>query len=162
MFTSAFRFQFVWRVTSYRLEKSPHLKDFNPHPPHGGWQQKPLVYQQHMCDFNPHPPHGGWRWQYVVLPPLLQISIHTLRMEGDVVWYGLNWSFELFQSTPSAWRVTPRSTCSEAAYSNFNPHPPHGGWLQGWAAIFFYCFDFNPHPPHGGWRHTSPKYKSPL
>ena len=34
----------------------------------------------------------------------IKISIHTLRMEGDVVTF-------------------PRPTCPR----NFNPHPPHGG-----------------------------------
>ena len=83
MFTSAFRFQFVWRVTSYRLEKSPHLKDFNPHPPHGGW-----LY----CKRAQHLPQ--------------RISIHTLRMEGDLASAVYHVFPVGFQSTPSAWRVT--------------------------------------------------------
>ena len=34
------------------------------------------------------------------------ISIHTLRVEGDVWWDLFKMVFVLFQSTPSAWRVT--------------------------------------------------------
>ena len=36
----------------------------------------------------------------------LNISIHTLRMEGDVNIRGSSKSAQIFQSTPSAWRVT--------------------------------------------------------
>ena len=35
-----------------------------------------------------------------------QISIHTLRMEGDLRKGIINGTVSLFQSTPSAWRVT--------------------------------------------------------
>ena len=34
------------------------------------------------------------------------ISIHTLRVEGDVMAYNIDSSKGTFQSTPSAWRVT--------------------------------------------------------
>ena len=36
----------------------------------------------------------------------LWISIHSLRMEGDVVIWLKEEVFTLFQSTPSAWRET--------------------------------------------------------
>ena len=55
------------------------------------------------------------------------ISIHTLRMEGDEM---VNMSLgveKLFQSTPSAWRVTIASNAPLTIAVNFNPHPPHGG-----------------------------------
>ena len=77
------------------------------------------------------------------------ISIHSLRMEGDI--HGrffdlLGGSFQstpsawretqrnqtpkmqnIFQSTPSAWRETYVPLYSECPKSNFNPLPPHGG-----------------------------------
>ena len=39
-------------------------------------------------------------------PAIGFISIHTLRMEGDHIVYIKNPSESIFQSTPSAWRVT--------------------------------------------------------
>ena len=79
--------------------------------------------------FNPLPPHGGRL--IVVFQNLLcfLISIHSLRMEGD-----LNTSvrFERFKF-------------------DFNPLPPHGGRpkLAGMVDI---VANFNPLPPHGGRR----------
>ena len=40
------------------------------------------------------------------LPKLDGISIHTLRMEGDDCKLSYRTEFPVFQSTPSAWRVT--------------------------------------------------------
>ena len=80
----------------------------------------------------------------------LPISIHTLRMEGDlgdvvevINEYGFQstpsaWrvtpeggssflSWMGFQSTPSAWRVTIANSHTEQNFRYFNPHPPHGG-----------------------------------
>ena len=36
----------------------------------------------------------------------VEISIHTLRVEGDASGLPIAWAMALFQSTPSAWRVT--------------------------------------------------------
>ena len=78
--------------------------------------------------FNPLPPHGG-RLMHVFLSLLLvlisihslrmegdmasdrfkiakAISIHSLRMEGDYSDFPDHYSLFLFQSTPSAWRET--------------------------------------------------------
>ena len=79
----------------------------------------------------------------------LPISIHTLRMEGDQISFNHFYAPFLFQSTPSAWRVTDagdtaigRKTISihtlrmegdlyarrnHHCTQHFNPHPPHGG-----------------------------------
>ena len=54
-------------------------------------------------------------------------SIHTLRMEGDFVAAVYVYDDELFQSTPSAWRVTCRPKKTARTVVDFNPHPPHGG-----------------------------------
>ena len=77
------------------------------------------------------------------------ISIHTLRMEGDLCeLFGVNPEW-LFQSTPSAWRVT-----------NFAKRVPvleeisiHTLRMEGDSLSIIAITrdtDFNPHPPHGG------------
>ena len=55
-----------------------------------------------------------------------RISIHTLRMEGDTRTTHSSSSRIVFQSTPSAWRVTRPSQRGHRP-TDFNPHPPHGG-----------------------------------
>ena len=103
------------------------------------------------CHFNPLPPHGGrpshrsspatpslfqsapsaWREtiENKTVIGRIRISIHSLRMEGDMT--------DLF--TPSPGRY-------------FNPLPPHGGRLYG-SYTGNGMRDFNPLPPHGGRRH---------
>ena len=56
-----------------------------------------------------------------------EISIHTLRVEGDVWWDLFKMVFVLFQSTPSAWRVTLIWLEKDINLFDFNPHPPRGG-----------------------------------
>ena len=57
--------------------------------------------------------------------------------------------FEIFQSTPSAWRETTATLSAERNVPYFNPLPPHGGRQTN-------CGEsrkqkhFNPLPPHGG------------
>ena len=58
---------------------------------------------------------------------LLDISIHTLRMEGDPDFVISHFAPPKFQSTPSAWRVTPWCRIRTPTMRHFNPHPPHGG-----------------------------------
>ena len=60
--------------------------DFNPHPPCGGWLPFPSYFAVLSQYFNPHPPCGGWRQvsrKYAHVSG--QISIHTLRVEGDSI-----------------------------------------------------------------------------
>ena len=99
------------------------------------------------------------------------ISIHSLRMEGDsppfflyystkyfnplpphggrpVMWRAFRTHGE-FQSTPSAWRETPRLDTCDIGIQHFNPLPPHGGRPMScccWRMLRY----FNPLPPHGG------------
>ena len=57
---------------------------FNPLPPHGG-RLPVLVYPLHVqFYFNPLPPHGGRLAAYARKMPEWYISIHSLRMEGDI------------------------------------------------------------------------------
>ena len=67
-----------------------------------------LVYAivLHVVHFNPLPPHGGRPDDAILIDVDDFISIHSLRMEGDI-YSGLEEiTFEEFQSTPSAWRET--------------------------------------------------------
>ena len=138
----------AWRVTVLKLGRELELEKFQSTP-------------------------SAWRvtwWAGLMIPPGIisihtlrmegddsglschsghQISIHTLRMEGDGIPMMRFGVASLFQSTPSAWRVTltgpgsqlpagisihtlrmegdscGRSPLLPGPY--FNPHPPHGG-----------------------------------
>ena len=99
------------------------------------------------------------------------ISIHSLRMEGDLRRHRTYRRMRGFQSTPSAWRETAmqyaetlrqrisiHSLRMEGDYHrmcyirrlwDFNPLPPHGG--RHIVTQFTKCTNyFNPLPPHGG------------
>ena len=101
----------------------------------------------------------------------LTISIHSLRMEGDIIITVAYLQEIIFQSTPSAWRET-RLCCLKTGYSyisihslrmegdsigsiliesffHFNPLPPHGGRLTEQHTVMKHRH-FNPLPPHGG------------
>ena len=80
---------------------------FNPLPPHGGRLHfyKLLVYYLH---FNPLPPHGGRHCVCIIVGVCGIISIHSLRMEGDLASLKSVPILSIFQSTPSAWRETIR------------------------------------------------------
>ena len=59
-------------------------------------------------NFNPLPPHGGRHTEVREKPRTQNISIHSLRMEGDRDQFQQMISDSKFQSTPSAWRETGR------------------------------------------------------
>ena len=163
-------------ISSSLMSYSGH---FNPLPPHGGRQEKTTLSGQSGLYFNPLPPHGGRHlkvsvpvrpWHFNPLPPhggrhAVQddivtitdisihslrmegdsrsvrnaqcdcISIHSLRMEGDVVVSCNGESYVVFQSTPSAWRETQiKSSCHNNAF-DFNPLPPHGGRQSSFTAF---------------------------
>ena len=99
--------------------------------------------------FNPLPPHGGRRYQDIMYDRNRNISIHSLRMEGDstkrkqqeldrkISIHSLRMegdiketpktSMKSFQSTPSAWRETIGVVETVTPIWDFNPLPPHGG-----------------------------------
>ncbi len=102
------------------------LEDFNPLPPHGGRQleyARPAVEE----NFNPLPPHGGRPIGKAVGDDVPDISIHSLRMEGDAT-LKHNWGISRY----------------------FNPLPPHGGRLVAGHRRTHVARHFNPLPPHGG------------
>ena len=98
---------------------------FNPLPPHGGRHNSPN-FGAKMYHFNPLPPHGGRLCNYVGSNLGIRISIHSLRMEGD---------------------LGQQDKCRPDQY--FNPLPPHGGRLLVFLYILIHRY-FNPLPPHGG------------
>ena len=77
--------------------------------------------------FNPLPPHGGRPLGGRAGHGKVEISIHSLRMEGDL------WNLDTGQ----------------ASIDHFNPLPPHGG-RPSMKPSFFVPVNFNPLPPHGG------------
>ena len=79
---------------------------FNPLPPHGGRLLFAMLSHLSVIHFNPLPPHGGRHLVKLIRFWAENISIHSLRMEGDLfAWLREN-GYLIFQSTPSAWRET--------------------------------------------------------
>ena len=60
-------------------------KNFNPLPPHGGRLAAVEAQKNAAKYFNPLPPHGGRREIRPCQTRRLAISIHSLRMEGDLI-----------------------------------------------------------------------------
>ena len=104
------------------------IANFNPLPPCGGRLLTAPPVLRRECYFNPLPPCGGSRRAYALrskqrhfnpLPPCGgrpvktvydimtdPISIHSLRVEGDLINRQVVADQQLFQSTPSVWRET--------------------------------------------------------
>ena len=111
-----------WR----NIEGKPDLSNFNPLPPHGG-RQRTCGVSWSPARFQSTP--SAWRetWNAFCAACEADISIHSLRMEGDIVRKALS-----------------------ARKTNFNPLPPHGGRHIGHRQIDTHSRYFNPLPPHGG------------
>ena len=126
------------------------LGHFNPLPPHGGrqeyisgcevgtvFQSTPSAWRETPSDSTGHglssfqSTPSAWReTQAIRIPcPPVCISIHSLRMEEDLVFLYILIHREKFQSTPSAWRETRADYVSQQRWLDFNPLPPHGGRL---------------------------------
>ena len=128
----------------------------------------------HSCTFQSTP--SVWRETICgkVCSLFHPISIHSLRMEGDVCPHVFLLSDMKFQSTPSVWRETCRHRSLHGNQFHFNPLPPYGGRLppcksfrteegfQSTPSVWREtghnsCWrsgrcDFNPLPPYGGRR----------
>ena len=103
------------------------VRDFNPLPPHGG-RPSHLSSPATPSLFQSTP--SAWREtsELIVAKTLgYVISIHSLRMEGDILCCISSCCRKSFQSTPSAWRETFLLQQSVIIAENFNPLPPHGG-----------------------------------
>ncbi len=125
------------------------LEDFNPLPPHGGRQleyARPAVEE----NFNPLPPHGGRPIGKAVGDDVPDISIHSLRMEGDAT-LKHNWGISRYFNPlpPHGGRLVAGYRRTHVA-RHFNPLPPHGGRLFLFLFSVFMTENFNPLPPHGG------------
>ena len=96
----------AWRETSLSCSESQVPDHFNPLPPHGG---RLRLIKFNIC--------------------MHIISIHSLRMEGDIEEKKQFALGKAFQSTPSAWRETHIYLLLTFTTFYFNPLPPHGGRL---------------------------------
>ncbi len=77
------------------------------------------------------------------------ISIHSLRMEGDLFGSLRSTAAPVFQSTPSAWRETVYNT-QASLEDAFQSTPSAWRETRGSPGIPVPHWNFNPLPPHGG------------
>ena len=126
--------------------------------------------------FYPRPPGGGRLISSILPSRSANISIHALRVEGDLKISRLKvtssnfyprppgggrqtgaatcCAVPSFLSTPSGWRATRGAPRRPGAWArHFYPRPPGGGRLTFFAAIHK-AHDFYPRPPGGGRRLT--------
>ena len=82
-----------------------------------------------------------------------KISIHALRVEGDIPPCLHAPCDTRFLSTPSGWRATALDLYLLVLIAYFYPRPPGGGRRQGGKRPVLALLDFYPRPPGGG-RHT--------
>ena len=83
------------------------------------------------------------------VPSRDNISIHSLRVEGDFSTRFAGRVHFRFQSTPSVWRETASASMIAFQIADFNPLPPCGG-RQSICFLHNEGKDFNPLPPCGG------------
>ena len=104
-------------------------------------------------NFYPRPPGGGRLERPVVLGVAPPISIHALRVEGDIFLSRFfSTAFHFYPRPPGGGR--PRlHEVQRPASQNFYPRPPGGGRLDLEEDGIARQLDFYPRPPGGG-RHT--------
>ena len=79
----------------------------------------------------------------------LDISIHSLRMEGDLDEVKAELWNKIFQSTPSAWRETTRGLETRNSLDiSIHSLRMEGDSMSMW--LIHTTIYFNPLPPHGG------------
>ena len=110
---------------SARFSCAAHLH-FYPRPP-GGGRHVMLKTSHSAVKFLSTP--SGWRATCDAqnITQRRQISIHALRVEGDISDYGIILYKEVFLSTPSGWRATLYDYTDPATGKHFYPRPPGGG-----------------------------------
>ena len=141
----------AWRETIVRIGGRQPRRGFQSTP--SAWRETFDHYTtpDRILHFNPLPPRGGRRWVRGGSPAPTGISIHSLRVEGDAARRSSTGRSMLFQSTPSAWRETPRF-CAGGMGKIFQSTP--SAWREtlkpGQAAQR--GEHFNPLPPRGGRR----------
>ena len=130
--------------------------------------------------FNPLPPHGGRPAYESTEISARDISIHSLRMEGDLCFsmffagfyisiHSLRMEGDRITDSPEGVLIISiHSLRMEGDYTNagtstrqcdFNPLPPHGGRLGDPGGLELPRNHFNPLPPHGGRPLDSVEYR---
>ena len=160
----------AWRETLCQYTSGFSLCHFNPLPPHGGRRIRRNT-NGGICYFNPLPPHGGRPILDIAFSTQCFISIHSLRMEGDLLsqvtvfsaiyfnplpphggrlcQHDLYEIRRIFQSTPSAWRETYyHKSLYFHLYISIHSLRMEGDMSQRIVCVI--VNDFNPLPPHGG------------
>ena len=151
------RFQFYaisihsLRMEGDEREKLPQNQHayFNPLPPHGGRLEEKKQFALGKA-FQSTP--SAWRETETahVHQFCYDISIHSLRMEGDNIPV-------IDQIIPTHFNPLPPhggrppNAATEKPVANFNPLPPHGGRRAFFSRTAVRLY-FNPLPPHGGRR----------
>ena len=97
-----------WRATFGFYTFAGGLIHFYPRPPGGG---RLVALQQVIqnVDFYPRPPGGGRLEKITIRYEDGTISIHALRVEGDIPRGMIGDQNKLFLSTPSGWRATQKA-----------------------------------------------------
>ena len=109
--------------------RNPGEQNFYPRPPRGG-RPNGMEVSRNARNFYPRPPRGGRRGNFRRWPTDLQISIHALREEGDVIRALVKKGAMAFLSTPSARRATTCPSFRLGLSRYFYPRPPRGGRLS--------------------------------
>ena len=156
--------------------RSDRVSNFNPLPPHGGRLSIPHPSIFCRCHFNPLPPHGG----RLITPPnsgrKSTISIHSLRMEGDLLQNGVmglcgisihSLRMEGDRHWQTGHNITrqisihslrmegdPGTPCKVVSSFAFQSTPSAWRETQAVMVNMLWRVNFNPLPPHGGRHHN--------
>ena len=139
-----------WRATFFVMFVEPPLFVFLSTP--SGWRATGIRLLKLVKVLFLSTP-SGWRATGRLAPERwsFTISIHALRVEGDVQDGSGMVAQIVFLSTPSGWRATSRRLTRAAVLGNFYPRPPGGGRrIKGYTAAATTAFLSTP----SGWRAT--------
>ena len=139
----------AWRETSYNWIFCKIQRNFNPLPPHGG---RPQLRGTTSGDWLFQSTPSAWRETrgFRTMTGKRFISIHSLRMEGDLISVQKLQPISVFQSTPSAWRETFISGSTGRSHPAFQSTPSAWRETQELVVSYVHMDYFNPLPPHGG------------
>ena len=148
-----------WRATTSKALKKTGRRNFYPRPPGGGRPHQNRINKS-LPYFYPRPPGGGRRRVVIKAHDPISISIHALRVEGDLPQVEKGKAYgEKFLSTPSGWRATTSKALKKTGRRNFYPRPPGGGRPHqnriNKSLPYFY-----PRPPGGGRQQKRTKFSS--
>ena len=140
----------AWRETT--LDSfSNHLSEFQSTP--SAWREtRRRNHQQLRRSISIHSLRMEGDLTIMYFVSKMEISIHSLRMEGDLIITGRASTIPIFQSTPSAWRETNTIVITRQEDILFQSTP--SAWRETLKLISFQHsgYHFNPLPPHGGRR----------